>query len=82
MVAPGPPGGESVAVPVRQNLRMGAYLARQRLAGREKFPLMAPPAAPPKPARSLTTPNTSPTTSSMADNGIMRPNGTRRPQDR
>jgi hypothetical protein len=32
-----------VAVPVRQNLRMGAYLARQKLARREKFPLMAPP---------------------------------------
>jgi len=35
------PGGElPVAVPVRQNLRLGAYLARQKLARREKFPLI------------------------------------------
>ena len=27
-------------VPFRQSIRMGAYLARQRLAGREKFPLL------------------------------------------
>src|ERR1700720_1493391 len=34
-------GGEPpVAVPVRQNLRLGAYLARQKLARREKFPLI------------------------------------------
>jgi hopanoid biosynthesis associated radical SAM protein HpnH len=29
-----------VAVPLRQNLRIGAYLARQKLARREKFPLI------------------------------------------
>ena len=29
-----------MAVPVRQNLRIGAYLARQKLARREKFPLI------------------------------------------
>jgi len=28
-----------MAVPLRQNLRMAAYLARQKLARREKFPL-------------------------------------------
>ena len=34
-------GGEMpVAVPVRQNLGLGAYLVRQKLAGREKFPLI------------------------------------------
>jgi hypothetical protein len=34
-------GGElAVAVPVRQNLRIGAYLARQKLARREQFPLI------------------------------------------
>jgi len=27
-------------VPERQNLRLGAYLARQKLARREKFPLI------------------------------------------
>src|ERR671935_243898 len=29
-----------MAVPLRQSLRVAAYLARQRLAGREKFPLL------------------------------------------
>jgi len=29
-----------MAVPLRQTLRLGAYLARQRLAGRDKFPLL------------------------------------------
>src|SRR5437870_7122864 len=29
-----------MAVPFRQSLRVAAYLARQRLAGREKFPLL------------------------------------------
>jgi hopanoid biosynthesis associated radical SAM protein HpnH len=29
-----------MAVPLRQGLRLGAYLLRQRLAGREKFPLL------------------------------------------
>jgi hypothetical protein len=29
-----------VAVPLRQNLRIGAYLARQKLARRGKFPLI------------------------------------------
>jgi len=29
-----------MSVPFRQSIRMGAYLARQRLAGREKFPLL------------------------------------------
>ena len=27
-------------IPIRQNLKMGAYLMRQRLAGRDKFPLI------------------------------------------
>jgi len=46
------------------------------------FDQLGSPAAPPKPARSLTTPNTSPTASSPAGNGIVGPNDTRRPQDR
>ena len=29
-----------MAVPLRQNLQIGAYLARQKLARREKFPLI------------------------------------------
>jgi hopanoid biosynthesis associated radical SAM protein HpnH len=29
-----------VPIPIRQNLRMGAYLMRQKVAGREKFPLI------------------------------------------
>ena len=29
-----------MSVPFRQSIRMGAYLARQRLARREKFPLL------------------------------------------
>jgi hopanoid biosynthesis associated radical SAM protein HpnH len=29
-----------MAMPMRQNLRLGAYLAKQKLAGREKFPLV------------------------------------------
>src|SRR5437588_3493513 len=29
-----------MAVPIRQSLRVASYLARQRLAGREKFPLL------------------------------------------
>src|SRR5262249_18288332 len=46
VVSDGTPGGPgrggelSMAVPLRQNLRIGAYLARQRLARREKFPLV------------------------------------------
>ncbi|TML26282.1 MAG: hopanoid biosynthesis associated radical SAM protein HpnH, partial [Actinobacteria bacterium] len=29
-----------MAVPLRQSLRVASYLARQRLARREKFPLL------------------------------------------
>ena len=29
-----------MAIPLRQNLKIGAYLLRQKLAGREKFPLI------------------------------------------
>src|SRR5919204_5868963 len=29
-----------MSVPLRQSIRLGAYLARQRLARREKFPLL------------------------------------------
>jgi len=29
-----------MAIPLRQSLRVGAYVARQKLAGREKFPLL------------------------------------------